>query len=162
MTQRPTPPAASSLPAVRVVALDHFEVLPGDGVLQAVLDGSMVVCFYDAVEETGGMVHLRIIPLGRPGVDASDDTLAADLLLLDRCLESLRKVAPNARYWQARVVTHFGPDGILQPVGIGVRDSVCHGCTDSGVVVVQSDAEFGGPVTVAFRPAMGQLRKATL
>jgi hypothetical protein len=30
------------------------------------------------------------------------------------------------------------------------------------VVVVQSDAEFGGPVTVAFRPAMGQLRKATL
>jgi hypothetical protein len=161
MTNRP-PPTSQSLPAVRVVALDHFEVLAHDGVLQAVLDGSMVVCFYDAVEEAGAMVHLRILPLGRPGVDASDETLAADLLLLDRCLENLRKLAPNARHWQGRIVSHFGPDGILQPVGIGVRDSVAHSCTDSGVVVVQSDAEFGGPVTVSFRPAMGQLRKASL
>ena len=37
--------------------------------------------------------------------------------------------------------------------------SVTHACPDSGVHIVQSDAESGAPVTIGFRPAMGQLRK---
>jgi hypothetical protein len=48
---------------------------------------------------------------------------------------------------------------VLQPIGNGVLHSVTHACKDSGVRVVQSDAESGAPVTVGFRPAMGQLRK---
>ncbi|MFO1426846.1 MAG: hypothetical protein U1F11_07695 [Steroidobacteraceae bacterium] len=160
MPRAPSVPPTPAAAGVRRVALDHFELLPGDGVLQAVIDGSMVVCLYDAVEEAGAMVHLRIIPLGRPGDEASDETIATDLLLFDRCLEQLKRIAPNARHWQGRVVAHFGVDGMLKPVGTGVRDSVCHACKDSGVAIVQSDTDFGRPVTVSFRPAMGQLRKA--
>jgi chemotaxis receptor (MCP) glutamine deamidase CheD len=151
----PSPPA---LP-FHDVPVDHYEVLRDDGVLRATLDGSIVVCVYDAVEEAGGMIHLRILPTGFGGREASDETLAADLLLLDRCLSTLQTTAPTARNWQARLVTHYGADGILQPIGNGVLHSVTHSCQDSGVRVVQSDAESGAPVTVGFRPAMGQLRK---
>jgi chemotaxis receptor (MCP) glutamine deamidase CheD len=151
----PSPPA----PPFHDVPVDHYEVLKDDGVLRATLDGSIVVCVYDAVEEAGGMVHLRILPTGFGGREASDETLAADLLLLDRCLSTLQTAAPTARNWQARLVTHYGAEGILQPIGNGVLHSVTHACQDSGVRVVQSDAESGAPVTVGFRPAMGQLRK---
>ncbi len=154
-TSPPSPPA----PPFHDVPVDHYEVLKDDGVLRATLDGSIVVCVYDAVEEAGGMVHLRILPTGFGGREASDETLAADLLLLDRCLSTLQAAAPTARNWQARLVTHYGPDGVLQPIGNGVLHSVTHACQDSGVRVVQSDAESGAPVTVGFRPAMGQLRK---
>jgi chemotaxis receptor (MCP) glutamine deamidase CheD len=151
----PSPPA----PPFHDVPVDHYEVLKDDGVLRATLDGSIVVCVYDAVEEAGGMVHLRILPTGFGSREASDETLAADLLLLDRCLSTLQTTAPTSRNWQARLVTHYGADGILQPIGNGVLHSVTHACQDSGVRVVQSDAESGAPVTVGFRPAMGQLRK---
>jgi chemotaxis receptor (MCP) glutamine deamidase CheD len=151
----PTPPA----PPFHDVPVDHYEVLKDDGVLRAELDGSIAVCLYDAVEEAGGMVHLRILPTSFGGREASDETLAADLLLLDRCLTTLQSAAPTARNWQARIVTHYGPDGVLQPVGGGVLHSVTHSCQDSGVHIVQSDSESGAPVTIGFRPAMGQFRK---
>jgi chemotaxis receptor (MCP) glutamine deamidase CheD len=151
----------AAIPAApdHIVALDHFEVLPGDGLLRAELDSSIIVCLYDAVHEAGGMVHLRILPSKHVSGEASDETLAADLMLLHSCLAKLRVLSPAARHWQARIVTHYGMDGILQPVGKGVLLSVCQSCRHSGVEIVQSDAEFGRPVQVAFRPAMGQLRK---
>ena len=155
---KPAPPPAAALP-VHDVAIDHFEVLRDDGVLRARLDGSIVVCLYDAVEEAGGMVHLRILPTMLGSTDASDETLAADLLLLDRCLAALRVAAPAAKNWQARLVTHYGADGLLQPIGRGVLHSVTHAIEDSGVLVVQSDGESGAPVLIGFRPAMGQLRR---
>jgi chemotaxis receptor (MCP) glutamine deamidase CheD len=155
---KPAPPPAAALP-VHDVAVDHFEVLKDDGVLRARVEGSIVVCLYDAVEEAGGLVHLRIIPTALGSTEASDETLAADLLLLDRCLERLRAAAPAAKNWQARLVTHYGVDGILQPIGRGVLHSVTHAIEDSGVRVVQSDGEQGPAVTVGFRPAMGQLRR---
>jgi chemotaxis receptor (MCP) glutamine deamidase CheD len=141
------------------VPVDHFEVLKDDGVLRARVDGSILVCFYDAVEEAGGMLHLRILPTGHGGREASDETLATDLLLLDRCLSTLQAAAPRASNWQARIVTHYGPEGVLQPIGGGVLRAVTHCCTDSGVQIVQSDAENGAPVTIGFRPAMGQMRR---
>ena len=153
-----SPPPAAALP-VHDVQVDHFEVLKDDGVLRARADGSIVVCLYDAVEEAGGMLHLRIIPPAFGSTEASDETLAADLLLLDRCLEALREAAPAARNWQARLVTHYGEDGLLQPIGRGVLHSVTHAIEDSGVLVVQSDGEAGAAVMLGFRPAMGQLRR---
>ncbi len=152
-------PPTEIAPPTHDVPVDHFEVLKDDGVLRARVDGSIVVCVYDAVEEAGGMVHLRILPTGFGGREASDETLAADLLLLDRCLSTLQLAAPSARNWQARIVTHYGPDGVLEPIGGGVLHSVTHSCGDSGVKIVQSDSESGAPVTIGFRPAMGQLRK---
>jgi chemotaxis receptor (MCP) glutamine deamidase CheD len=151
----PPPPA----PPFHDVPVDHYEVLKDDGILRARLDGSIVVCLYDAVQEAGGMVHLRILPTGFSGRDASDETLAADLLLLDRCLTTLQAAAPTARNWQARIVTHYGTEDLLRPIGGGVLHSVTHSCEDSGVQIVQSEAESGAPVTIGFRPAMGQFRK---
>jgi chemotaxis receptor (MCP) glutamine deamidase CheD len=156
MPKVPTPAAA---PPVHDVAVDHFEVLKDDGVLRARVEGSIVVCLYDAVEEAGGMVHLRIIPTAFGSTEASDETLAADLLLLHRCLEALQSTAPAAKNWQARLVTHYGAEGILQPIGRGVLQSVTHAIEDSGVRIVQSDGESGVAVTIGFRPAMGQLRR---
>ena len=157
MSNAPTP-SPSALP-MHDVPVDHYEVLKDDGVLRARVDGSIIVCVYDAVEEAGGMVHLRILPTGFGSREASDETLAADLLLLDRCLSTLQTAAPTARHWQARIVTHYGADGVLQPIGGGVLHSVSHCCKDSGVHIVQSDSESGAPVTIGFRPAMGQMRK---
>lgn len=153
------PQQNATAPPVHDVAVDHFEVLKDDGVLRARIEGSIVVCFYDAVEEAGGMVHLRIIPTAFGSTEASDETLAADLLLLDRCVDALRIAAPAARNWQARIVTHYGVDGILQPIGRGVLHSVTHAIEDRGVLVVQSDGEDGAAVSFGFRPAMGQLRR---
>ena len=100
MSKAPLPTPAT--PPIVEVPVDHFEVLKEDGVLRARLDGSIVVCLYDAVEESGGMVHLHIIPAGAGGREASDETLAADLLLLDRCLKTLQSTAPASRNRQAR------------------------------------------------------------
>jgi hypothetical protein len=80
-------------------------------------------------------------------------------LLLDRCLTTLQAAAPTARNWQARIVTHYGTEDLLRPIGGGVLHSVTHSCEDSGVQIVQSEAESGAPVTIGFRPAMGQFRK---
>ena len=152
-------PPTSAAPPIHDVAVDHFEVLKDDGILRAKMDGSIIVCLYDAVEEAGGMVHLRIIPTALGRTEASDETLAADLMLLDSCLGTLRVTAPAARNWQARLITHYGEDGLLQPIGRGVLHSVTHAIEDSGVLVVQSDGEAGAAITVGFRPAMGQLRR---
>lgn len=152
-------PPTTAAPPIRDVAVDHFEVLKDDGILRAKLDGSIIVCLYDAVEEAGGMVHLRIIPAALGRTEASDETLAADLMLLDSCLGTLRATAPAARNWQAKLITHYGEDGLLQPIGRGVLHSVTHAIEDSGVRVVQSDGEAGAAITVGFRPAMGQLRR---
>ena len=153
-----SPPPAHALP-IHDVAVDHFEVMKDDGVLRARVDGSIVVCLYDAVEEAGGMVHLRIIPTAFGSTEASDETLAADLLLLDCCLAALQVAAPAAKNWQARLVTHYGVDGLLQPIGRGVLNSVTHAIEDSGVRIVQSEGEVGEAVTLGFRPAMGQMRR---
>ena len=126
--------------------------------LRATVDGSIVVCVYDAVEEAGGMVHLRILPTGFGGREASDETLAADLLLLDRCLSTLQTAAPTARNWQARIVTHYGADGVLQPIGNGVLHSVTHACRTPGCAW-SVGCGIGCPGDRRLPPAMGQLRK---
>ena len=63
------------------------------------------LCLYDAVLESGALIHLRVAPPGRvQDPNLTDTTLSTDLLLLDRCFVELRKSEPRAQHWQAKVV----------------------------------------------------------
>src|SRR6202050_2387763 len=86
------------------VAPDRFEITAGDTLLTTELHSAMAVCVYDATVEAGALLHLRSVARPTKPLDATDTTLATELLLLDRCLESLRASAPAARHLQARIV----------------------------------------------------------
>src|SRR5215475_14170786 len=89
------------------VAPDRFEATADDAILVTELRSAIAVCVYDAVEEAGALLHLRCIVRTPKPVDMTDSTLATELLLLDRCVESLREVTPAARNLQARIVVHL-------------------------------------------------------
>jgi hypothetical protein len=72
------------------VAPDRFEVAADDAILVTELRSAIAVCVYDAVEEAGALLHLRCIVRSPKPVDMTDSTLATELLLLDRCVESMR------------------------------------------------------------------------
>ena len=74
-----------------VVAPDHFEIVADDALLIAELQSAIAVCIYDAIEEAGALLHLRFIVRSPRPADLTDTTLATELLLLDRCIESLRE-----------------------------------------------------------------------
>src|SRR5580700_9637892 len=101
------------------VAPDRFEVSSGEALLVTQLQSAIAVCIYDASEEAGALLHLRCIVRSSRPVDVTDTTLATELLLLDRCLESLRASAPAARHLQARIVVHLAHRLACGP---GLRD----------------------------------------
>jgi len=86
----------------------------------------------------------------------TDTTLATELLLLDRCIESLREARPAraicsqdrsslaARHQRYRCI-----DKVLTLVG--------HFLRDAGASVAQPDVGIGDPRRLAFRPSMGWL-----
>src|SRR5215510_9746592 len=122
------------------VAPDRFEVVADDAILVAELRSAIAVCVYDAVEEAGALLHLRFIVRGTKPVDVTDTTLATELLLLDRCIEALREVAPNAKNLQAKLATHLPENPDAQRACDGVLTLVRHFLDDSGMTVVTSDA----------------------
>ena len=83
------------------------------------------MCVYDAKVEAGALLHLRSIVRTAKPIDVTDTTLATELLLLDRCLESLREAAPTARHLQARIVVHVAD----APQAARLREHDHHGET---------------------------------
>ncbi len=142
----------ASLPSVAVPP-DQFEVLASDGLLTATLSGSMAVCLYDAVEEAGGLVHLRLMGPRQGG----DDSLG-DFLLLEACLQRLRETRAQSRHWQARVLAHLGSDGSLRTAAEAVLHALTQFCSDSRIRLVGSEQQVGLSLTLQFRPSMGQYR----
>lgn len=142
------------------IALDTYGVITSDDILCATLAGSLVVCLYDAVEEAGAMLHLRVVPanLDSPVHELTDELLGGDLLLLERCCAALRAACPNARHWQAKIVLHCGASNELATSGGLLLDFVRAHAGESRVEVVQTQAESGPPLRVHFRPAMGYVR----
>src|ERR1700758_1321799 len=112
-------------PTEIIVAPDRFEVTGDDAILVTVLRSAIAVCVYDAVEEAGALLHLRCVVRVSKAADMTDTTLATELLLLDRCIESLREMAPAARNLQARIFAHLDD----QPMA----DQVC----DAALTLVQ-------------------------
>jgi chemotaxis receptor (MCP) glutamine deamidase CheD len=141
-----------------IVAPDRFEVVADDAVLVAQLRSATAVCIYDAVEEAGALLHLRFIIRSNKPADVTDTTLATELLLLDRCIESLREAMPNARNLQAKIAAHLPDNPDAQRACDGVLTLVRHFLDDSGMKVVTSDVASGTPRELRFRPAMGWLQ----
>jgi chemotaxis receptor (MCP) glutamine deamidase CheD len=141
-----------------LVAPDRFEVVSDDAVLVADLRSATAVCIYDAVEEAGALLHLRFIIRSQKPADVTDTTLATELLLLDRCIESLREAMPNARNMQAKIAAHLPDNPDAQRACDSVLTLVRHFLGDSGMSVVTSDVASGPPRELRFRPAMGWLQ----
>ena len=135
------------------VAPDRFEVSSGEALLTAELRSAIAVCVYDADEEAGALLHLRGIVRHSKPADVTDTTLATELLLLHRCLESLREAAPAARHLQARIVAHLAQ--APHPASDIVIKLVRHYLEDAGVQVLPEDIAAGPARTLRFRPSMG-------
>ncbi len=142
------------------VALDSYVVTIDDDVLCATVAGSLAVCLYDAVEEAGAMLHLRVVPpnLETAVAELTDELLASDLLLLERCGAALRAACPAARHWQARLIVHLGVERQLAPSAQLLLAFVRAHAADSGIKVVEALEEAGTPLRLHFRPAMGWAR----
>ena len=137
------------------VAPDHYEVATGETLLVAELSSAVAVCVFDAVEEAGALLHLRFILRSSRPVDVTDTTLATELLLLDRCLDALRAVAPAARQLQARIVVHLADVPEALAAGQTVLAPVKRFLEDAGVAVQPEDIAAGPARTLRFRPCMG-------
>ena len=137
------------------VAPDRFEVTSGEALLITELSSAIAVCVFDAAEEAGALLHLRCIVRSSKPADVTDTTLATELLLLDRCLQSLREAAPAARHLQARIVVHLSDSMQARPACETVVAMVKHFLEDAGVELLPEDVAAGPKRTLRFRPSMG-------
>ena len=137
------------------VAPDGFEVTAGGALLIAQLHSAIAVCVFDATVEAGALLHLRCIVRSSPPADVTDTTLATQMLLLDRCLESLRATAPDARHLQARIVVHLSEAPQARPACEQVVALAKHYLADAGVELLPEDIAQGPARTLRFRPSMG-------
>jgi chemotaxis receptor (MCP) glutamine deamidase CheD len=125
------------------VAPDRFEVSSGEALLVTEVSSAIAVCLYDAAEEAGALLHLRCI------------VKSSKLLLLDRCLQSLREAAPAARDLQARIVVHLADTPQAQAAYDSVIKLVRHYLVDAKVTLLPEDVATGRPRRLRFRPSMG-------
>jgi chemotaxis receptor (MCP) glutamine deamidase CheD len=144
------------------VSPDHFAVLDTDGVLLASLQAGIGVCLYDAVQEPGGLLHLKAIPDNCRDIELTEVVLAADVLLLEQTLAALRETSPRAQYWQAKIVAHCPPDNAaVGAVASAVAKFSADWLTEHGIAVIETQLLGGRRAKLHFRPQMGQLRTAS-
>jgi chemotaxis receptor (MCP) glutamine deamidase CheD len=150
------------VPEIRVDP-DHFDVTTTDVVLVAQLKSTFALCLYDAVLESGALVHLRVGPPGRvQEPELTDTTLSTDLLLLDRCFAELRKVEPRAQHWQAKVVGQVQDLPGARQRFEGVVSFLTAFLDDTDVKLVSCDTHLEHVQLLRFRPAMGHVRSEPL
>jgi chemotaxis receptor (MCP) glutamine deamidase CheD len=137
------------------VAPDRFELSSGEALLVAELSSAIAVCLYDSAEEAGALLHLRCIVKSAKPADVTDTTLATELLLLDRCLQSLREQSPAARDMQARIVVHLADTPQARAAYDSVIKLVKHFLIDAEVTLLPEDVATGQPRRLRFRPNMG-------
>lgn len=137
------------------VAPDRFEISSGEALLITELSSAIAVCLYDAAEEAGALLHLRFVVKSSKPADVTDTTLATELLLLDRCLQSLRELSPASRDLQARIVVHLPEAPQARPAFDTVIALVKHFLQDAGVTLLPEDVSTGQPRRLRFRPSMG-------
>jgi len=137
------------------VAPDRFELSSGEALLVTELSSAIAVCLYDAAEEAGALLHLRCIVKSAKPADVTDTTLATELLLLDRCLQSLREQSPAARDLQARIVVHLEDTPQARAAYDSVIKMAKHFLADANVTLLPEDVATGQPRRLRFRPNMG-------
>jgi chemotaxis receptor (MCP) glutamine deamidase CheD len=150
-----TPPTAA---AERWIGADDYAVIESDTWLVASLQSSVAVCLYDAVHESGALIHLRMTPPSLAGrTDVSDATLSTNLELLERCVSQLRAASPRAQHWQAKIVAHFDEGAASVERGIQLQHFLAAFLRDAGVLLSGVATHHEPDVSLRFRPAMGQV-----
>ena len=150
------------VPEIRVEP-DHFDIATHDVVLVAELNSTFALCLYDAVLESGALVHLRVGPPGRvQDPELTDTTLSTDLLLLDRCFAELRKSEPRAQHWQAKVVGQVQDSPGARERFDGVQSFLSAFLSDTNVKLISCDTHVDRVQLLRFRPAMGHVRSEPL
>lgn len=148
----------ASVPEIRVEP-DHFDVVTTDVVLVAQLESTFALCLYDAVLESGALIHLRVGPPGRvQDPELTDTTLSTDLLLLDRCFAELRKSEPRAQHWQAKVAGQVQDTPGARERFDGVLGFLSAFLNDANVKLVSCDTHLVHAQLLKFRPSMGHVR----
>jgi chemotaxis receptor (MCP) glutamine deamidase CheD len=137
---------------------DRFEVIADDAIFTVDLQSSLAVCIYDALEEAGALLHLRLMMRGAQQPDATDTTLATELLLFDRCVQSLREIAPAARNLQAKIVVHLPAGTECEGACASALTLVRHFLADVDIAEISCDVQAGAPRALQFRPSMGSLQ----
>jgi len=146
-----------------LVEPDHFHVVTKDVVLVSRLESTFALCLYDAVLESGALVHLRVGPPGRVhDPELTDTTLSTDLLLLDRCFAELRKSEPRAQHWQAKVVGQVQDAPGARERFDGVQSFLSAFLNDTNVKLISCDTHVEHVQMLRFRPAMGHVRSEPL
>jgi len=144
------------------VAADDFRITSADTLLRAQLRSSMVVCLYDAVGESGAMLHLRLAAPGQSrDPNLTDNTLSGNLSLLTRALRELSATAPRAQHWQARLVAQSEDHETARARCEGLQAFIGEFLKDAGIRLVSAVAHLEPEVSVQFRPAMGQVQTLT-
>jgi len=142
----------------RVLA-DDYLIVTQDEVLCAQLQSALALCCYDAVEESGALLHLRLaVPGGARDPNLTDATLSNDLAMLDRLLRNLRAVCPRAQHWQAKLVAQIDDVATARQRLEGLQVFVGAFLEDADVALISTAIHVEPQVLVRFRPAMGQVQ----
>jgi len=88
-------------------------------------------------------------------VTGEDIVLVTELLLLDRCVESMREMAPAARNLQARIFAHVDDQPMAAQVCETMLTLVRHFLEDSDVKVLPVEVGGGPARAIRYRPSMG-------
>lgn len=144
------------------VRADDYLIVTQDEVLCAQLHSSLAVCCYDAVEETGALLHMRLaVPGGARDPNLTDATLSNDLAMLDRLLRSLVAVCPRAQHWQAKMVAQIEEFPGARERYEGLQVFLAAFLQDAGIALISTEVRVEAQVQVRFRPTMGQVRTLT-
>jgi chemotaxis receptor (MCP) glutamine deamidase CheD len=139
--------------------MDRFGVTSEDNLLVAQLDASMALCFYDAVEEPGLLLHLRVLPHGNVNSDLTDSVFTGNLVMLEQARQALQRLAPNARYWQCKLIAQLPQDDVVTGrAASSVIEFMRHYFEDSKIKLIDAQVREGAACEVQFRPAMGEVR----
>ena len=144
--------------AERWIGADDFAVVDSDTWLAASLQSSVALCLYDAVHESGALIHLRVTPPSFAGrTDVSDATLSTNLELLERCVSRLRATSPRAQHWQAKIAAHFDDGAASVERGTQLQGFLAAFLRDAGILLSGVTIHHEPGVSLRFRPAMGQV-----
>ena len=145
--------------ALLYVAPDTLMSTVKDAILVAKLDATIALCLYDAVEEQGLLLHLRVLPVGNVKQDLTDSVFTGNLVLLEQAKQSLHTVSPTARYWQGKLVAQVSAEDPMQErAAATVIEFIRHYCVDANIKLVDAQLRVGAPTLLHFRPAMGEVK----
>jgi chemotaxis receptor (MCP) glutamine deamidase CheD len=145
--------------AEQAVGADDFAVVDEDVTLTASLHGSFAICIYDALEESGALIHLRSGDhAAARESELTDNTLLSNLALLERTLRTLQATSPRAQHWQAKLVAHIEDSPVARERFRGLQEFISSYLSDARVKLLSARIGLRPQLHVRFRPAMGQVQ----